>query len=174
MRRLALVALVLTLAGCSDDGDDPAATTTAPPSELTADEAAAVLAFQPVLAVQRGPDCAVGELADEGLCHQVGPVAVDARAIESAEAGLDTSGSEWQVSLVFRPDDPGIDTFNEVAASCFAADPTCPTGQVAILSDGEVLSAPSFQQAVFERDGIQIIGDFTQQEAEDLADRLSP
>lgn len=50
----------------------------------------------------------------------------------------------------------------------------CPTGQVAILLDGEVLSAPTVQQPSFERDQIVIAGEFTEPEATDIAQTLDP
>jgi preprotein translocase subunit SecD len=175
------VAAALALAACSDDGGETfePATTTVPSEELSAEEAEAVIAFRPVLADPRPatecrPDEDAGLGDGEPTCFELGPIAVDARAVESASAGLGPSGEGWQVNPVFRVGDPGIEQFNAIAAHCHARDPTCPTGLLAILADGEVLSAPTIQQARFERDRIQITGDFTQEEAEALAESLSP
>jgi preprotein translocase subunit SecD len=171
-----VVVAALALAGCADDGASPEeadpTTTTAEP--LTADEAAAVLAFQPVLSVL-APDHCDGDLPTDadGQCYELGPVAVDARAVDSATATLDQAGN-WQVNPVFRPGDPGIETFNAVAARCFAADPTCPGGALAVVVDGKVISAPRVQQASFEPDRIQITGTFTEAEAEELAEAFAP
>jgi preprotein translocase subunit SecD len=69
----------------------------------------------------------------------------------------------------------GIKAFNQIAAACFAGQPTCPAissdgrGQVAIELDGVVESAPSINEASFERDQISISGSFTEKEAKDLA-----
>jgi preprotein translocase subunit SecD len=47
-------------------------------------------------------------------------------------------------------------------------------GQVAILLDGEVLSAPTLQQPSFDRDAIVISGELTEEEATDTAHALDP
>ena len=63
----------------------------------------------------------------------------------------------------------GIDGFNQLATRCFNRDATCPTGQIAIVLDGVVKSAPTIQTPTFERDQIQITGNFSEREAKDLA-----
>ena len=63
----------------------------------------------------------------------------------------------------------GIDSFNAIAAQCQPPSPTCPTGQLAIVLDGVVQSAPTIQAPAFERDQITITGQFTEREAKDLA-----
>jgi preprotein translocase subunit SecD len=63
----------------------------------------------------------------------------------------------------------GEDQWNALATQCFNRAETCPTGQIAIVLDGSVISAPVVQEAVFTGGSVQITGDFTQQEAEDLA-----
>jgi preprotein translocase subunit SecD len=182
MRRLALVAVslavVLVPAGCSDDASDTAPTTTAPPATAPPGPPADI-AFRPALQILTGGACASDDpdlVPDrhEDTCYELGPSALGEEAIESATAELDQLGTTWQVFPVFRDGDPGIDAFNEVAARCFAVDRTCPTGDLAIVVDGEVVSAPTIQQPSFERDQILITGDFTQEEAELLADQLSP
>jgi preprotein translocase subunit SecD len=115
-------------------------------------------------------------LADEnGNVMKLGPTALTGRAVETATAGLAQNG-QWMVSPVFRPGEDGIDKFNELAAKCYSGDPTCPAisgssarGQLAIVLDGEILSAPSIEQPTFERDGISISGSFTEEEAKNLA-----
>jgi preprotein translocase subunit SecD len=52
-------------------------------------------------------------------------------------------------------------------------DATCPTGQMAIVVAGEVISAPVIQAASFDRDRIEISGTFTERSAEDLAGLLN-
>jgi preprotein translocase subunit SecD len=63
----------------------------------------------------------------------------------------------------------GEDQWNALTTQCFNRAEVCPTGQIAIALDGIVISAPVVQEAVFTGGSVQITGDFTQQEAEDLA-----
>ena len=114
----------------------------------------------------------LGEFDDDGNVvsrYVLGPTALTGDALSSASAGLDQSGVAWQVNPTFEGGDDGIGLFNAAAAKCFAADPTCPAGSLAIVLDSEVISAPRIQQASFERDRIQITGDFDESEAKDLA-----
>ena len=113
------------------------------------------------------PQCKVGELV---ASYQVGPTALTGSALETARANLGDRG--WVVAPVFKGGSDGIGSFNGVAAQCFAKSATCPTGQLAIVLDGRVLSAPVIQQASFEADRIEISGDFTERDAKDLATAL--
>ncbi|MEM9201858.1 MAG: protein translocase subunit SecD [Actinomycetota bacterium] len=87
--------------------------------------------------------------------------------VESAAARFAVSG--WSVNPVFNSGSPGIDDFNALALQCFNLRPECPTGRVAIEIDGFVESAPTVQAPSFDRDVIQITGQFTEEEAKDLA-----
>lgn len=107
-----------------------------------------------------------------GKVYELGPVALDGDAIEGATASA--SSGEWLIELVFREGPSGIDLFNEIAAVCSAGDPSCPAsvgghGQLAVVVDGRVVSAPSINAESFERDQIQISGGFTEVEAKNLA-----
>ena len=104
--------------------------------------------------------------------YQVGPVALDGSAVASATAVVNLG--RWEVNPVLRDGPEGIDVFNAVAAHCAAADDTCPTGQLAIVVDGLVVSAPVIQQASFAADQIVISGNFDQAGAEALAAALTP
>ena len=69
---------------------------------------------------------------------------------------------------------PGSTCSTRSAPQCHRRAPSCPTGQVAIELDNEVVSAPAVQadSAVFqpfERSSITISGRFTEQEARDVA-----
>jgi hypothetical protein len=180
MRRIALVALVLAvltaLAGCSDDGGEPEP---APTTTTAAPESAADFSFRPVLVVREAEDCHGGDAdhlrdVDDELCYELGPAPVDPVTIESVDAVLDPSGEVWVVAPVFADDDSGIGALNALAGPCFEQSTECPTGQVAMVLDGEVVSAPTIQAESFEPDRVVIAGEYSQQEAEDLADRLSP
>jgi preprotein translocase subunit SecD len=63
----------------------------------------------------------------------------------------------------------GEDLWNALTTLCYNRDELCPTGQVAIVLDGEVISAPVVQEPVFTGGQVQITGNFTETEARDLA-----
>lgn len=122
---------------------------------------------------QQTPEGEVTLPDEEGVLYTLGPVALTGTAVEGATAGLSNAG-EWTVSPVFKGGEDGIDLFNEVAARCYAGDPTCPAvggerGQLGIILDDVVLSAPTINVASFSRDEIQISGAFDQESAEALA-----
>ena len=103
--------------------------------------------------------------------YALGPVLVDALSLESATAS-EVQG-HWVVNPVFREGPDGVDRFNAAAAFCYEQTTECPTGELAIVMDGTVISAPTINQATFQRDQIQISGDFTEASAEALAQRLT-
>jgi preprotein translocase subunit SecD len=133
---------------------DPASAQITPPEEDEAD--------QTVLLPGEG---------EEGSrpLYQLGPAALTGEALEGATASLTPGTGQWVVLPTFKGGADGIDLFNSVAAQCFAKDASCPTGQLAITLDGQVISAPAIQTPNFERDQISISGDFTESEAKDLA-----
>lgn len=109
----------------------------------------------------------------EGVVYKLGPVAVDGRAVKTATAGLSQQG-QWEVNPVFRGGKNNIDKFNAIAAKCFAGAAECPDvgggkGQLGIVLDGVILSAPTINVASFSADQIQISGSFKQDSAEQLA-----
>ena len=55
-----------------------------------------------------------------------------------------------------------------LASECYNATDLCPTRQLAIVLDGEVISAPTVQQPSFT-DSVQITGQFKESEARNLA-----
>jgi preprotein translocase subunit SecD len=116
------------------------------------------------------PFCQDGQLV---ATYVVGPVALTGEALSGASAQLGGQfGNEWVVNPTFKGGADGIDQFNAVAAQCYAASATCPTGQLAIVLDGRVISAPTIQQPSFQADQIQISGSFDEGGAKDLATSL--
>lgn len=110
---------------------------------------------------------------EDGVVYKLGPVAVDGRAVKTATAGLSQAG-QWEVNPVFRKGKDNIDKFNEIAGKCYAGDATCPDvgggrGQLGIVLDGVVLSAPTINVASFTPEQISISGSFTKDTAEQLA-----
>ena len=55
---------------------------------------------------------------------------------------VDPSSGQWSVHLTMKARKDGIDGWNQLATRCFNRDATCPTGQIAIVLDGVVKSAP--------------------------------
>jgi preprotein translocase subunit SecD len=156
---------------------------------VDADHAAAALAagtlrLRPVLAVVpagTGPELTPPDLdvpgqqvvlaGADGQVFTLGPAVMSGDAVEAAAPTGQPVGG-WAVKLVLRPGSDGIDTFNEVAAACFAAMPTCPTNQLAVAVDSQVLSAPTINEPSYRRDQLQLSGGFDQPEAEELASTL--
>ena len=102
------------------------------------------------------------------LRYSLGPSLLEGQAVETASAGLGTGG-QWEVRPVFREGADGIDKFNAAATLCNTGAPECPTRQLAIVLDGEVISAPTINNPTYARDQITISGSFTEERAKDLA-----
>jgi preprotein translocase subunit SecD len=116
------------------------------------------------------PQCEAGALV---AVYQVGPVALKGDSLSTARATLQSTTSEWVVNPVFKGGADGIGLFNTAAAQCYNRESACPSGQLAIVLDGRVISAPTIQTPSFQADQIQITGGpFTEREAKDLATSL--
>jgi preprotein translocase subunit SecD len=150
----------------------PATTTTPPTTAPATGEEAPEQAEVPPLTPRSG-DTAEATVtlagADGSTVYQLGPSLATGRIVSTAAA--DIQNGQWQVNLEMRGGEDGIDKFNEIAARCYqAADPAvCPTGQLAIVLDSVVQSAPSINNPTFAPDQISISGDFGESEAKDLA-----
>ncbi len=153
--------------------------------------APAVLEFRPVLAQlppggipdEAGEGCPLAEdwaadrpgrapqleRGNQVACFELGPAGLGTDSVESATAVEDGMGN-WVLALTLTSE--AIADFNALAKECFDGAATCPTRQLAIVIDRNVLSAPSINAPEFERDAISISGGFTQAEAEALAARL--
>lgn len=70
---------------------------------------------------------------------------IDGTSVRDAQPVWDQAAERWLVQIEL--DEEGTDTLNTLAASCVERDPACPTGSIAILWRGQVLSAPVFQVA---------------------------
>ncbi|NLA36462.1 MAG: protein translocase subunit SecD [Actinobacteria bacterium] len=107
--------------------------------------------------------------------YSLGPTLVTGKSIEDATASL--YNGQWVVLPTFRAGAQGIDLFNQAASLCYSGAETCPgvlgaQGALAVVLDGEVLSAPTINAPSFGRSDINISGDFDQEEAKILADAL--
>jgi preprotein translocase subunit SecD len=105
---------------------------------------------------------------DGEFVYTLGPTLATGRVVETASAALGQFGV-WEVPLTMRPGADGIDEFNAAAAQCNPPSQVCPTGQLGIVLDSTVQSAPTIQAPRYERDQIRITGEFTEGEAKDLA-----
>lgn len=109
----------------------------------------------------------------DGVRYLLGPLVIDNSAIESATAELSQAG-QWEVDLVLLEGPLGIDKFNAAAQRCFDATQECPDlgegrGQIAIVVDGAVISAPTINVPAFGREAIGVSGVFDADSAEALA-----
>ena len=91
--------------------------------------------------------------------YRLGPSELSGKAVKSARAQFDQTGSAWQVDFTLTGS--GAKEFDALAARNVGK-------QVAIVLDGVVKSAPTIQQAEFNGRG-QISGSFSEKEAKDLA-----
>ena len=98
----------------------------------------------------------------------LGPAEVLGRQVRTATAAIDQQGAGgWFVSLAFNKE--GTKKFGEITQRVVSLTP--PQNQVAIVLDGLVVSAPRIIDAILGGQA-QITGNFTQQEASDLANVL--
>ena len=98
----------------------------------------------------------------------LGPAEVLGRQVRSAAAAIDQQGTGgWFVTLNFNKE--GTKKFGEITQRVVSLTP--PQNQVAIVLDGLVVSAPRIIDAILGGQA-QITGNFTQQEASDLANVL--
>ena len=105
---------------------------------------------------------------DGSARYVLGPAEVLGTQVKNATAAIDQQGSGgWFVSLDFNKEGSGkFSTVTQRVVSLAA-----PQNQVAIVLDGLVVSAPRIISAI-TGGSAQITGDFTQQEASDLANVL--
>lgn len=107
----------------------------------------------------------------------IGPTAFTGVKLSDAAASFDSNQVQWVVNVSFTggadPHDgtlaPGGGAlFDEMASTCVAALPECPTNQLAFVLDGDVLSDPTFQTTSFGGTAV-ITGGFTEDEAKSIA-----
>jgi preprotein translocase subunit SecD len=130
-----IVAAVVLIAACSHPG---------PKSD------ASYFTIRPVTR-QVPPPCRSPALAErnsegEGACFELGPVAVDATDVASAAVTASPSTSAPEVQFQFSG--RGTDRFNALARTVGVG------GQVAIVVDGAVASAPRLDTTEFPGSGV--------------------
>ena len=110
--------------------------------------------------------------AEGGEFLRLGPPALTGDGVGDAEAVTDTVGGAWEVSVTFR--DEGAAQWTEITGQAACAPAGDPKRRVAIVLDEEVVSSPQVDPSIQCDVGISggptsITGNFTQQEAKDLA-----
>jgi preprotein translocase subunit SecD len=105
--------------------------------------------------------------AKDGLLYLLGPAEATGEVF-SSDASVQVDQGAWVVTANLRGGAGGEDLWNSLAARCFAGGADCPTKQIAVILDGAVISAPVVQVPSFSG-SVQISGDFTEVEANDLA-----
>jgi preprotein translocase subunit SecD len=113
--------------------------------------------------------------------YLLAPAAVKGTQVTSASAGLDQNGINWQVNLNFNGSGSSAwfnvtkqawETNNGQTSSPGTCSPPKGCNAVAIELDGQVQSAPTIQSDGIPGGSAQITGNFTQSEANDLANVL--
>ncbi len=147
----------------------------APPAGVSAELNALYAALDCTIPENRqgtGSDVATAVIlacsTDGGAKYILAGAEVLGRQVSKATAAVDTTtGGNWFVSLTFNGE--GTKAFGDQTARVVSL--TAPQNQVAIVLDGLVVSAPRINEAI--RGGsAQITGNFTQLEAQDLANVL--
>ena len=158
--------------GSSDDGPEPPMLPSGDCSAATESLIAELQAsaFRPTPLTDQVPEAmaiVVNELNESSLL--LGPATSVGDAVAEASAEEFVPGS-WSVNLTFEA--AGISLVNEQFAICFDAQPRCPLQQLAILANGELISAPSVQTPQV-REGIVVSGTLDEVAARDLAADLT-
>ena len=146
------------------------AATTVPPTTVPSSTQSSVPSLAEYMANQdaNDPNAEVILLGKNGEVYFSG--STDATGeVFSNDASAEINNGEWSVVVGLLKGAAGENVWNALSTRCFNKDATCPTGQIAIVLDGEVISAPVVQQAVFTGGNVQISGSFTEAEARDLA-----
>lgn len=107
-------------------------------------------------------------LDKQGIAYVVGPAGASGKVFKN-DARADVQTGQWTVVVGLRSGVDGDQLWNKLAAACFNRTAQCPTGQLAMVLDGTVISAPTVNEPEFTGGTVQISGSFTPEEARDLA-----
>lgn len=102
-----------------------------------------------------------------GQCY-VGPSGGTGLVFENDALADIISGSGWGVTVGLRGGSEGEGVWNALAAQCYSGTESCPSRQLAIELDGEIVSAPTVNAPSFSGN-VEITGSFTEGEAKQLA-----
>ncbi len=104
----------------------------------------------------------------DGLIYLLGPAGATGEVFTN-DATAEVNAGSWAVTAKLRSGAAGEDLWNALAKKCYDGGTECPSKQIAISLDGEVISAPVVQAPSFTNGTVQITGSFTQKEATELA-----
>jgi preprotein translocase subunit SecD len=104
--------------------------------------------------------------------YQLGPAfAYGEKAISGAAATI--VNGQWAVELTLKDGANGLGAWNQASAQCFDKVAACAEGGMAIVLDHQVISAPGPRTRTFDGTGVEITGNFSRKEAENLAQILA-
>lgn len=165
-----------TVKGAPTTTVKPASTTLPPPAGgvgssrtaavTTTTIPAAAEAVNPVTGLPDGQTILPGR--KDGLIYLLGPAEATGEVF-SNDSSAQVDAGAWVVVAKLRSGAAGADVWNALSTKCFAGGADCPTKAVAIILDGEVISAPTVQTPTFDNGSVQISGSFSETEAKDLA-----
>ena len=167
-------ATTTTVKGVSSTTVKPASTTLPPPAGgIGSSRTAAVTtttvpaeAVNPITGLPEGQTILPGR--KDGLIYLLGP-AEPTGEVFSNDSSAQVDAGAWVVVAKLRSGAAGADVWNALSTKCFAGGADCPTKAIAIILDGEVISAPTVQTPTFDNGSVQISGSFSETEAQDLA-----
>jgi preprotein translocase subunit SecD len=102
----------------------------------------------------------------DGLIYLLGPAEATGEVF-SNDASVQVEAGSFSVVANLRNGPAGEDQWNALARKCYDGGEECPTKQIAIVLDGEVISAPTVQTPTFTG-SVSITGSFTRAEADEL------
>ena len=149
-----------TAAGATTTSVAGAPTTTVPGGPTTT-------VAKPDISLSNEPDKIALLQGRDGLVYYAGPAGATGQVFKN-DASAQINNGSWVVVVGLKGGSEGEGKWNALANECFTKTSTCPTGQIAIVLDGTVISAPVVQTNNFSG-SVQISGDFTETEARDLA-----
>ena len=104
----------------------------------------------------------------DGFIYLLGPAEATGEVF-SNDASVQVEGGSFSVLANLRDGVAGEVPWNALAKKCYDGGDDCPTKAIAIVLDGEVISAPQVQTPNFDNGQVSITGNFTRAEAEELA-----
>ena len=165
-----------TVKGATTTTLKPASTTLPPPAGGVGSSRTAAVTTTTVPAATEAVDPTTG-LPDgqtilpgrkDGLIYLLGPAEATGEVF-SNDSSAQVDAGAWVVVAKLRSGAAGADVWNALSTKCFAGGADCPTKAIAIILDGEVISAPTVQTPIFDNGSVQISGSFSETEAQDLA-----
>lgn len=108
---------------------------------------------------------------DRRVCYQLGPSSVDGPAFTARAVRI--SKDNWGLVVKARP--AHRSTVAALFNECFARSWRCPTGQVAVVFQGQVVVSPVVQSpnVATNPQGFEISGPFDRNSAQTLADQIN-